>query len=441
MHLHAHRAKVGSARCAHAAASARCGAGELSRRSGRSVAVGRGSARGWLQADGFVGQYDDGTNRSLTIEFQVANDDEYAWVLDNLRRRAARHVHRQVRESEHEDDAESPAHPALRRGRCVDVRRALGPASSAAPRSACRRGSGRRRMTRSVAYLRSIFQATATYLSRITVRERVRRLRVSASAGRRRQLLLNAIGIYSRRTSQASSSATTVTISRESQSAIGSRASAIRELIGFVGARQAGEALESLSLRGLQDAAPNLREEEIVAIERARRPRCLRHPDRVGEYLSTTRSHCFILSVDDTMESILDWNTKEGKIFRGGSGSGINLSNIRGSMEPLSQGRHRLRARSRSCAAPTRGPARSSRAARRAARPRWSCSTSTTRTSASSSGARPRRRTRPPRCATPGSTCRSTATASSRSSTRTRTTRSGSPTSSCTRSRTTSTGA
>jgi ribonucleoside-diphosphate reductase alpha chain len=49
-------------------------------------------------------------------------------------------------------------------------------------------------------------------------------------------------------------------------------------------------------------------------------------------------SACFILSVKDTMESILDWNTKEGKIFRGGSGSGINLSNIRGSMEPLTKG-------------------------------------------------------------------------------------------------------
>ena len=49
-------------------------------------------------------------------------------------------------------------------------------------------------------------------------------------------------------------------------------------------------------------------------------------------------SACFILSVQDTMESILDWNTKEGRIFRGGSGSGINLSNIRGSMEPLSKG-------------------------------------------------------------------------------------------------------
>ncbi len=49
-------------------------------------------------------------------------------------------------------------------------------------------------------------------------------------------------------------------------------------------------------------------------------------------------SACFILSVQDEMESILDWNTKEGIIFRGGSGSGINLSRIRGSMEPLSKG-------------------------------------------------------------------------------------------------------
>jgi ribonucleoside-diphosphate reductase alpha chain len=49
-------------------------------------------------------------------------------------------------------------------------------------------------------------------------------------------------------------------------------------------------------------------------------------------------SACFILSVEDTMESILDWNTREGRIFRGGSGSGINLSKIRGSMEQLSKG-------------------------------------------------------------------------------------------------------
>src|SRR4051812_8073381 len=49
-------------------------------------------------------------------------------------------------------------------------------------------------------------------------------------------------------------------------------------------------------------------------------------------------SACFILSVEDTIGSILEWNTKEGMIFRGGSGSGVNLSNIRGSMEHLSKG-------------------------------------------------------------------------------------------------------
>ena len=58
----------------------------------------------------------------------------------------------------------------------------------------------------------------------------------------------------------------------------------------------------------------------------------------VGFEESPQCSACFILSVDDTMESILAWNTKEGMIFRGGSGSGINLSNIRGSMEPLAKG-------------------------------------------------------------------------------------------------------
>jgi ribonucleoside-diphosphate reductase alpha chain len=58
----------------------------------------------------------------------------------------------------------------------------------------------------------------------------------------------------------------------------------------------------------------------------------------VGFEESPQCSACFILSVQDEMDSILAWNTKEGNIFRGGSGSGINLSKIRGSMEPLSKG-------------------------------------------------------------------------------------------------------
>jgi ribonucleoside-diphosphate reductase alpha chain len=58
----------------------------------------------------------------------------------------------------------------------------------------------------------------------------------------------------------------------------------------------------------------------------------------VGFEESPQCSACFILSVEDTMESILAWNTKEGMIFRGGSGSGNNLSKIRSSKEQLSKG-------------------------------------------------------------------------------------------------------
>jgi ribonucleoside-diphosphate reductase alpha chain len=49
-------------------------------------------------------------------------------------------------------------------------------------------------------------------------------------------------------------------------------------------------------------------------------------------------SACFILSVDDTMDSILNWYVEEGTIFKGGSGAGINLSRIRSSKELLKGG-------------------------------------------------------------------------------------------------------
>ncbi len=49
-------------------------------------------------------------------------------------------------------------------------------------------------------------------------------------------------------------------------------------------------------------------------------------------------SACFILAVDDTMESILDWYGEEGRIFKGGSGAGVNLSRIRSKREKMSGG-------------------------------------------------------------------------------------------------------
>ncbi|MHB8439019.1 MAG: vitamin B12-dependent ribonucleotide reductase, partial [Acidimicrobiales bacterium] len=49
-------------------------------------------------------------------------------------------------------------------------------------------------------------------------------------------------------------------------------------------------------------------------------------------------SACFILAVDDNMDSILNWYREEGIIFKGGSGAGVNLSRIRASMERLQGG-------------------------------------------------------------------------------------------------------
>ncbi|MDT0330849.1 vitamin B12-dependent ribonucleotide reductase [Nocardiopsis lambiniae] len=58
----------------------------------------------------------------------------------------------------------------------------------------------------------------------------------------------------------------------------------------------------------------------------------------VGTSSKAQVSACFILSVEDTMESILDWYKEEGIIFKGGSGAGVNLSRIRSSRELLSSG-------------------------------------------------------------------------------------------------------
>src|SRR4051794_3719407 len=58
----------------------------------------------------------------------------------------------------------------------------------------------------------------------------------------------------------------------------------------------------------------------------------------VGTTAPQQVSACFILAVDDTMDSILNWYREEGMIFKGGSGAGLNLSRIRSSKELLSSG-------------------------------------------------------------------------------------------------------
>jgi ribonucleoside-diphosphate reductase alpha chain len=79
---------------------------------------------------------------------------------------------------------------------------------------------------------------------------------------------------------------------------------------------------------------------EISRIERLGEMEVYDIQTESGEYLAgNMRVHnCFILAVDDTMDSILEWYREEGLIFKGGSGAGVNLSKLRSSKELLSSG-------------------------------------------------------------------------------------------------------
>jgi ribonucleoside-diphosphate reductase alpha chain len=341
MHLHPHRAKVASQ------ARVAVGAGGLyddalpETTEEQIVLRAEAALAGWLQADGFVGQYDHGTNRSLTIEFQVADEDEYGWILQNLAV-ALPDVHRHVRQVTRADGSVSCRRirlygeslrefvdrwELLARGTEIRVPTRLWTASH----------------DEISAYLRSVFQADGY----VTVRRengnesgRVAFGVIGEKWAEDIQLLLNVLGIYSRRLRKHERRADRHDL-HEVQIAIGSERARFAELIGFVGSAKQSKLLESLSLRGLTHC-PDLREEEIVSIEPLGVQEVYDIQTESGEYLSNNVAvhNCFILSIDDSMESILDWIRREGIIFRGGSGSGVNLSRLRSSKEQLSKGGH-----------------------------------------------------------------------------------------------------
>ena len=335
MHLHPHRAKVASQ------APVLVGGGpgdDAELQEGDSVVEAEAALAGWLQADGFVGQY-EGTNRSLTLEFIVANDDEHEWITDNLDI-VFPDVHRHERAVETDD-------PTLRCRRIRLYGEQLRPFVEAWGLLA--RGTEMRVPERLwtathhqiAAYLRSIFQADG-YVSVQRGDDSERGRIAFAVIGERWaedvQLLLNTIGIYSRRIRKSEPRADRHDL-HEVQISIGSERARFAELVGFVAADKRAKLFESLELRNPK-RCPDLREEEIVSIESLGAQQVYDIQTESGEYLSNNVAvhNCFILSIDDSMESILDWIRREGIIFRGGSGSGLNLSRLRSSKEQLSKG-------------------------------------------------------------------------------------------------------
>ena len=341
LHLHPHRAKV------EGRALVAAGVDTLTELTGtdyleavdEETRVPRAEAAlaGWLQADGFVGQYEGGTNSSLIVEFQVASDDEYDWVMQNLDV-ALPDVHRNVREADTDETR-------VRRIRLYgEVLREFVQDWELLPRGTEMRVPSRL-WTASheeiCAYLRSVFQAdgfVTVQSSNGQERGRIGFAVIGERWTEDLQILLNTIGIYSRRLRKHESRPDRHDL-HELAISIGSERARFAELIGFVGKDKQRRLLESLDLQGLR-SCPDLREEEITAIHDCGVQEVYDIETLSGEYLSNNIAvhNCFILSVEDTIESILDWNTKEGMIFRGGSGSGINLSNIRSSKEQLSKG-------------------------------------------------------------------------------------------------------
>ena len=289
---------------------------------------------GWLQSDGFVGQYDTGTNRSLTIEAMTVTGAELEWVTGALDR-----VFPEVHRHERSVITQSPQ---------LDCRRTR--LYGEALRSYVERWDLLTRGTDMVvperlysaplpvvaAYLRSIFQAEG-FVSARSASTVVEVDMISEPLIRGVQQLLLRFGIFARVGFKPD-----VRNTRKDRWTVRVQTAGDRRIfadeIGFVDPAKADKLERSFDLPG--QAAHDTKRLEIARIEPLGAMEVFDIQTESGEYLSgNLRVHnCFILAVDDTMDSILDWYKEEGLIFKGGSGAGVNLSRIRSSKELLSSG-------------------------------------------------------------------------------------------------------
>jgi ribonucleoside-diphosphate reductase alpha chain len=289
---------------------------------------------GWLQSDGFVGQYSSGTNRSLTIEAMTVTSAELAWVTAALDR-VFPDAHRHERSVETQDAK-------------LDCRRTRLYGESLRPFierwSLLARGVDMQvpeplydaPLPVVAAYLRSVFQAEG-FVSARAASTVVEADMIAERLIRGMQRLLLRFGIYSRVGFKNDSRADrkgcwTLRIQTAGDRRI------FADEIGFIDPVKSEKLERSFELPGRP--ARDSKRLEIARIEPLGPMEVYDIQTESGEYLSgNLRVHnCFILAVDDTMDSILEWYREEGLIFKGGSGAGVNLSRIRSSKELLSSG-------------------------------------------------------------------------------------------------------
>jgi ribonucleoside-diphosphate reductase alpha chain len=296
------------------------------------VEVAEAALVGWLQSDGSVGQ-DEGTG-SLTIEAITVNEDEHAWVSEALDRAfptVPRHERIQVTHDEGlacrrvrlDGNVLEPFVDRWGlRARGVDMEVPERFFTAPLPVVA--------------AYLRSIFQAEGY-------------VRVHESSGivafemtseklvRGVQQLLSRFGVFARVSFKRDPRFTQKGCWHLSIGNVGDQVLFEAE-IGFVDTRKTDKLDVAIDRQGM--ATRDTKRLEIERIEPLGPMEVYDIQTESGEYLSgNLRVHnCFILAVEDHMSSILNWYVEEGTIFKGGSGSGINLSKIRSSKEGLAGG-------------------------------------------------------------------------------------------------------
>jgi ribonucleoside-diphosphate reductase alpha chain len=297
---------------------------------------------GWLQGDGFVGQYTEGTNRSLTLEFMTVNEEEHQHVLKHIHA-VFEGVHYKVRSVPAQDSRLDvrrirlygeqlrpfvEKYELLRDGEELTVPNAI---RSAGHEAQCE-------------YLKSLFQADGTVRlrHRSSCTSDVVLTTVSPSLAQGVQTLLLNLGIYAR-IQQGVEKRQNRRVPLFVSIGYADARKRFGQQIGFVSQDKAAKLQVSCSDEFAGKELPDLREEAIIRIELAGTQAVYDIQTESEQYLSNNFiiHNCFIQSVSDDLVNaggIMDLWTREARLFKYGSGTGSNFSRLRGENEPLSGG-------------------------------------------------------------------------------------------------------